>query len=119
MSSPKLSKAITCLLYTSGLATLEEIDRAVDVVRKSGIEDLTLLHCESRYPADPEKFNLNSIPYLKERYQCRSGLSNHAIGDELDIAATALGADMIEKHFTDDKMCIRDRSYTTALLLKL
>ena len=91
------------MVMSTGLATLEEIDRAVDVVRKSGIEDLTLLHCESRYPADPEKFNLNSIPYLKERYQCRSGLSNHAIGDELDIAATALGADMIEKHFTDDK----------------
>lgn len=91
------------MVISTGLATLEEIDRAVDVVRKSGIEDLTLLHCESRYPADPEKFNLNSIPYLKERYQCRSGLSNHAIGDELDIAATALGADMIEKHFTDDK----------------
>ena len=91
------------MVMSTGLATLEEIDRAVDVVRKSGIEDLTLLHCESRYPADPEKFNLNSIPYLKERYQCRSGLSNHAIGDELDIAATALGADMIEKHFTDSK----------------
>ena len=57
------------MVMSTGLATLEEIDRAVDVVRKSGIEDLTLLHCESRYPADPEKFNLNSIPYLKERYQ--------------------------------------------------
>lgn len=89
------------MVMSTGLATLEEIDRAVEVVRKRKISDLTLLHCESRYPADPEKFNLNSIPYLKERYQCRSGLSNHAVGDELDIAATALGADMIEKHFTD------------------
>lgn len=91
------------MVMSTGLATLEEIDRAVEVVRKRGIDDLTLLHCESRYPADPEKFNLHSIPFLKERYKCKSGLSNHAVGDELDIAATALGADMIEKHFTDDR----------------
>ncbi|MGN0902196.1 MAG: pseudaminic acid synthase [Succinivibrio sp.] len=91
------------MVMSTGLATVEEIDRAVEIVRKHGISDLTLLHCESRYPADPEKFNLNSIVYLKERYNCKSGLSNHALGDELDIAATALGADMIEKHFTDDR----------------
>lgn len=91
------------MVMSTGLATLEEIDRAVEIVRKRGVEDLTLLHCESRYPADPNLFNLKAIPYLKDRYHCKSGLSNHAIGDELDIAATALGADMIEKHFTDDK----------------
>ena len=91
------------MVMSTGLATLEEIDRAVEIVRKRGVEDLTLLHCESRYPADPNLFNLKAIPYLKDRYHCKSGLSNHAIGDELDIAATALGADMIEKHFTDDR----------------
>ena len=91
------------MVMSTGLATEEEIQRAVDIVRSHHIEDLTLLHCESRYPADPTKFNLMSIPYLKEKFNCKSGLSNHAIGDELDIAAIALGADMIEKHFTDDK----------------
>ncbi len=91
------------MVMSTGLALEEEIDRAVEVVKKRGVTDLTLLHCESRYPAVPEKFNLKSIPYLKEKYGCKSGLSNHALGDELDIAAIALGADMIEKHFTDDR----------------
>ena len=91
------------MVMSTGLALEEEIDRAVAVVRKRGVTDLTLLHCESRYPAIPEKFNLSAIPYLKEKYGCKSGLSNHALGDELDIAAIALGADMIEKHFTDDR----------------
>ena len=81
------------IVMSTGLATLEEIDKAV----------LTLLHCESHYPADPRTFNLNTIPFFKERYQCKVGLSNHAIGDALDIAATALGADMIEKHFAKDR----------------
>ncbi len=91
------------MVMSTGLADEEEIDRAVAVVRKRGVSDLTLLHCESRYPAIPELFNLKSISYLKEKYHCKSGLSNHALGDELDIAAIALGADMIEKHFTDDR----------------
>ncbi len=91
------------MVMSTGLALEEEIDRAVEVVRKRGVTDLTLLHCESRYPAVADKFNLRSIPYLKEKYNTKSGLSNHALGDELDIAAIALGADMIEKHFTDDR----------------
>ncbi|MGN1280724.1 MAG: pseudaminic acid synthase [Succinivibrio sp.] len=91
------------MVMSTGLAFEEEIDRAVEAVRRHGVSDLTLLHCESRYPADPKKFNLQAIPYLKEKYNCKSGLSNHALGDELDIAAVALGADMIEKHFTDDR----------------
>ena len=91
------------MVMSTGLALEEEIERAVNIVRKRGVSDLTLLHCESRYPAVPEKFNLLSIPYLKEKFNCKSGLSNHALGDELDIAAVALGADMIEKHFTDDR----------------
>lgn len=91
------------MVMSTGLATLEEIERAVKIVRAHKVDDLTLLHCESRYPADPTKFNLRSIPFLKERFNCKSGLSNHALGDELDIAAVALGADMIEKHFTDDR----------------
>lgn len=91
------------MVMSTGLANEEEIDRAVKIVRDRGISDLTLLHCESRYPAIPELFNLNSIPYLKDRYNCKAGLSNHALGDVLDIAATAIGADMIEKHFTDDR----------------
>lgn len=91
------------LVMSTGLATLEEIDYAVKVAQDNGCKDLTILHCESRYPADPKTFNLNSIPFFKERYGCKAGLSNHAIGHTLDIAATALGADMIEKHFARDR----------------
>lgn len=87
------------IVMSTGLATLDEIDRAVQTLKDNGCTDLTLLHCESHYPADPTTFNLNTIPFFKERYHCKSGLSNHALGDTLDIAATALGADMIEKHF--------------------
>lgn len=91
------------IVMSTGLATLEEVDRAVQTLRDNGCQDLTLLHCESHYPADPSTFNLNTIPFFKERYQCKAGLSNHALGDTLDIAATALGADMIEKHFAYDR----------------
>lgn len=91
------------IVMSTGLATLEEIDKAVQVARDNGCTDLTILHCESIYPADPTTFNLNTIPFFKERYQCKAGLSNHAIGNTLDIAATALGADMIEKHFAKDR----------------
>lgn len=91
------------MVISTGLGTLEEIDRAVETARKHGCGDLTLLHCESRYPADPTKFNLRSIPFYQKRYGCHAGLSNHALGDVMDIAAVALGAEMIEKHFTDDR----------------
>ena len=57
----------------------------------------------SSRPADPRGFNLRTIPFFKQRYGCRAGLSNHALGNTLDVAATALGADLIEKHFTDHR----------------
>ena len=91
------------MVMSTGLALLQEVDRAVEIARKNGCQDLTLLHCESRYPADPKLFNLKTISFFKKRYGCKAGLSNHALGDTLDIAATVLGADMIEKHFTDDR----------------
>lgn len=98
------------LILSTGLATLEEIDRAINLALKFGNGDVTLLHCESHYPAIPEMFNLRSIPFLKERYGLPVGLSNHALGDSLDIAATALGASLIEKHFID----VRDEKYVDA-----
>lgn len=91
------------LVMSTGLATLEEIDRAYDVAIKNGARAITLLHCESRYPAIPSLFNLKTIPFFKKRYNCQVGLSNHALGCTLDLAAIALGADMIEKHFTDSR----------------
>lgn len=100
------------VVMSTGLATLDEIDFAVDTARSNGCKDLTVLHCESHYPADPSTFNLNSIPFFKERYGCKAGLSNHAIGDALDIAATVLGADMIEKHFARDRQSGIDAAFS-------
>ncbi len=91
------------LIMSTGLATLEEIDRAYDTAVKHGALDITLLHCESHYPAEAAMFNLRTICFFKKRYGCHAGLSNHALGNTLDIAATALGAELIEKHFIDDR----------------
>lgn len=91
------------MVISTGLGNLKEVDLAVEIANKAGCSELTLLHCESRYPADPKSFNLRTIPFYKKRYGCFAGLSDHALIDTADIAATALGADMIEKHFTDDR----------------
>ena len=91
------------LVMSVGLANLEEIERAYNVALKHGASEITLLHCESHYPAEPYMFNLKTISFLKHHFNCHVGLSNHALGSTLDIAATALGAQMIEKHFIDDR----------------
>lgn len=91
------------LIISTGLASVPEIDRAVETALKHGCTDLTLLHCESHYPSVPSDFNLNTIPFLKERYGCKAGLSDHSLSLSVDIAATALGASLIEKHFIDDR----------------
>ena len=100
------------MVMSTGMATLEEIDRAVQTARDHGCTDLTLLHCESLYPAPADAFNLKTIPFLKARYGCKVGLSNHSIGHTLDVAATALGADMIEKHFARDRSSGIDAAFS-------
>jgi pseudaminic acid synthase len=88
------------LLISTGMATQEELDESVDAARKAGCKDLTLLKCTSTYPATPENSNLLTIPYLKDRYGCEVGLSDHTIGIGVAVASVALGASVIEKHFT-------------------
>ncbi len=80
-----------------GLATEEEIRAAFRTLSRS---DVTLLHCVSLYPAPPDKINLLSIPYLRERFGCRVGFSDHTTGYHAAIAACALGARVVEKHVT-------------------
>ncbi len=91
------------MVISTGLGNLKEVDLAVEIATRAGCSELTLLHCESRYPAEPRSFNLRTIPFYKKRYGCFAGLSDHALINTADIAAAALGADMIEKHFTDDR----------------
>jgi len=88
------------LIISTGMATQEELDESVDAARKAGCKDLTLLKCTSTYPASPENSNLLIIPYFRERYGCEVGLSDHTLGIGVAVASIALGATVIEKHFT-------------------
>lgn len=88
------------VIMSTGAATLSQIDEAVQTLRQSGCEDLVLLKCTSTYPASPENTNLLTIPNLAETFNCIAGLSDHTMGIGAAIASVALGARVIEKHFT-------------------
>ena len=88
------------LIISTGMASLEEINEAVDTAKNNGCSDLILLKCTSSYPAPPHTIHLRTLPMLKERYGVQIGLSDHTLGNATAIAATALGATVIEKHFT-------------------
>ena len=88
------------VIMSTGMATLAEIDEAVRILRGNGTKDLVLLKCTSSYPAPPEEANLRTIPHLAEAFGCPTGLSDHTLGSAVAVAAVALGATMIEKHFT-------------------
>lgn len=95
-------------MISTGTATIEEIDQAVEWVQQEvGTKDLKnhliLMHCVSAYPTPIDQANLLSIPFLRDRYGVRIGYSNHVIGMNACLAAVALGAEVIEIHFTDRK----------------
>src|SRR6185437_16588663 len=88
------------VIMSTGMATLEEIAESVDTFRAAGGHELILLHCISGYPTPPEQSNLRRIPELAKRFECSVGLSDHTLGTEVAIASVALGACLVEKHFT-------------------
>ncbi|MDQ0298230.1 N-acetylneuraminate synthase [Salibacterium salarium] len=88
------------VIMSTGMASLSEIEEAVETVRQAGCKDLTLLKCTSTYPASPEDSNLITIPHMKELFKCKVGLSDHTLGVGVSVASVALGASVIEKHFT-------------------
>lgn len=88
------------LIISTGMATLAELDEAVRAARGAGNRELVLLKCTSTYPATPENSNLLTIPHLRELFGCEVGLSDHTMGVGVSVAAVALGASVIEKHFT-------------------
>jgi len=88
------------LIISTGMANLAEIDEAVRTARAHGARDLVLLKCTSSYPASPAASNLVAIPQLRSAFQCEVGLSDHTLGIGVAVAAVALGAAVIEKHFT-------------------
>lgn len=88
------------LVISTGMATIDEIAEAVDAARTAGCRDLVLLKCTSTYPASPENTNLLTIPRMRDVFRCEVGLSDHTLGLGASVAAVALGATVIEKHFT-------------------
>ena len=91
------------MIISTGMITSDELDESVQAARDGGCEDLILLKCTSTYPASPENTNILTIPDLHKRYHCHSGLSDHTMGLGVAVASVALGATVIEKHFTLDR----------------
>jgi N-acetylneuraminate synthase len=88
------------IILSTGMSTEEQIEHAVDVLGK---EDLILLHCTSTYPCDVNELNLNYIPVLKDKFNVPVGYSGHEVGLSPTIAASVLGACMVERHITSDR----------------
>jgi len=88
------------IIMSTGMASLKEIEESVMTARENGCKDLILLHCISSYPAPIDQSNLRTIPDLEERFNTLSGLSDHTMGTVVSTTSVALGACLIEKHFT-------------------
>lgn len=88
------------MIISTGMASVAEIDDAVSAARSAGCEELVLLKCTSTYPATPACSNVRTIPHLRDMFRCEVGLSDHTMGVGAAVAAVALGASVIEKHFT-------------------
>ncbi len=88
------------LIISTGMATVAELDETVKAARAAGCVDLVLLKCTSTYPATADNTNLLTIPHLRDLFDCEVGISDHTMGVGVSIASVALGATVIEKHFT-------------------
>lgn len=91
------------VILSTGMASVEEIEEAMVTLTDAGCPEITLLKCTSAYPASPESMNLLTIPDMIRRFGVRVGLSDHTLGTDIAIAAVALGATVIEKHFILDR----------------
>lgn len=96
----RVAKTGKPMVISTGMATIAELDETVRAAREAGCRDLILLKCTSTYPATPENTNARTIPHLRELFGCEVGLSDHTMGCGAAVAAVALGATVIEKHFT-------------------
>lgn len=91
------------IIMSTGMASLEEISEAVEAARDAGAKDIIVLHCTAAYPAPTEEANLSTIAEIARRFGVITGLSDHTMGTVVPAIAIALGADVIEKHFTLDR----------------
>lgn len=91
------------VIISTGMCNLSDVAIAYDVLREAGAEDITVLHCTTNYPCPMDEVNLAAMNTIKEAFKCKVGYSDHTMGDEVPVAAVALGAQIIEKHFTLDR----------------
>lgn len=96
----KIAKLGKPVIMATGIAYLEDIERAVRVCREEGNDQIILLKCTSTYPSPYEDMNIRVIPHMAEVFDCMTGLSDHSMGSAVAVASVALGARMVEKHFT-------------------
>ncbi len=101
----KVAELFSSVILSTGMATMQEIEDAVNVLLENGIkkDNLTILHCNTEYPTPMKDVNLNAMAHIKNHFNVKVGYSDHTLGIEVPIAAVALGATVIEKHFTLDK----------------
>lgn len=99
----EIGKTKKSVVLSTGMSSMQEIDDAIEILRKSGTPSITLLHCTTEYPAPLDEVNLNAMITLKNYFNVEVGYSDHTDGIAVPIAAVALGASIIEKHFTLDK----------------
>ena len=88
------------MIISTGMASIAELDDTVCAAREAGCDDLVLLKCTSTYPATADNTNILTIPHMRELFDCEVGLSDHTMGVGVSVASVALGATVIEKHFT-------------------
>lgn len=96
----KVARTGKPVIVSTGVSSISDIDETVRLLRKEGCNNFVLLKCTSTYPATPENTNLITIPHLSELHKCIVGISDHTMGIGVSVAAVALGARIIEKHFT-------------------
>ena len=96
----RVAKTGKPMIVSTGMASLSELDETVRAAREADCRDIVLLKCTSTYPATPENTNIRTIQNLRETFGCEAGLSDHTMGTGVAVASVALGATVIEKHFT-------------------
>ena len=99
----KVAKLNKPVILSTGMSTMEDIRSAVEIIKENGVSDLTILHCTTEYPTPFEDVNLKAMNTIREEFNVNIGYSDHTKGIEVPIAAVALGATVIEKHFTLDR----------------